>query len=81
MINKIMTGKVIIKTNQRYFHLKYANGDLDFCPSYSVMRGLQKLGMVVWNGWVKGQSAAQKLSEKRGWQITEKGKKFLESWS
>jgi hypothetical protein len=61
--------------------LQYAAGKNEYFPSYSVSRALQRAGLIYWDGWVKGiHHPSEKINNNsRGWIITTKGQKILDS--
>ena len=72
------------KTFDRLQGLLHADGQQDNCPSYAVMKPLQRNGFVVWRGYVHGKHApGDKIitDDRRGWYITDKGRELLRHWA
>jgi len=81
-IKNLITLKKNNMTLNQISALKYANGQNDLCPSYSVAKRLERKGLIVWMGYsaqdYKGRNANNNTPAK-GWGITEEGKKILYS--
>jgi hypothetical protein len=56
--------------------LRYAAGYSEWFPNRSMSRALEKADLIVWRFWPKHMPS----EPERGWELTEKGWRFLEAW-